>query len=385
MTALDKAAVGTLGSDAIEFNTLRPAHDLLAEEIAGAVQRVLSRSWFTLGPELEAFEDAFARYHGLEHAVGVANGTDAIELALRAADVGPGAEVITVAHTAVATICAIERAGAYPVFVDIDPQTYTMDPRAAEAAITPRTQAIVPVHLYGHSADMCALERLAARYGLLLIEDCAQAHAARYAGRLVGTFGTMAAFSFYPTKNLGACGDGGAIVTQDRSLAERLRQLRNYGQGEVRGWHERRGINSRLDEMQAAILSVKLRHLDAFNVERRRLADAYARLLRSVTIPVERFPATHAYHLFVARHPRRDALREHLRAHGIGTLVHYPTPVHRQPAYADLRYREGSLPLTEQAAAEIVSLPLYVGMTEAQVARVARVIADFAGVREAAA
>jgi dTDP-4-amino-4,6-dideoxygalactose transaminase len=384
MIALDKAG-GVPGSDAIEFNTLRPAHQMLAEEIAGAVQRVLTRSWFTLGPELEAFEDAFARYHGVEHAVGVANGTDAIELALRAADLGPGAEVITVAHTAAATVCAIERAGARPVFVDIDPQTYAIDAQAVEAVITPLTRAIVPVHLYGHPADMCALERLAARYGLLLLEDCAQAHGARYAGRRVGTFGTIAAFSFYPTKNLGACGDGGAIITRDRSLADRLRQLRNYGQGEVRGRHDLRGVNSRLDEMQAAILSAKLRHLDTFNAERRRLADAYRRSLRGVSIPVERFPATHAYHLFVVRHPLRDALREHLRARGIGTLVHYPTPVHLQPAYADLGYRAGSLPHTEQAAAEIVSLPLYVGMTEAQAERVAQVIATFADMRQAAA
>jgi dTDP-4-amino-4,6-dideoxygalactose transaminase len=260
----------------IDFNNLKPVHAQLADELNVAVQRVLSSGWYILGPEVEAFEAAFASYHGLAHAIGVANGTDAIELTLRAAGIGPGDEVITVSHTAVATVCAIERAGATPVLVDIDPATYTMSPTAAEAAITPRTRALLPVHLYGHPADMAALGDVAARHHLLLIEDGAQAHGARDGGRLVGTFGQVAAFSFYPTKNLGALGDGGAVITNDAQIAGRLRRLRNYGQVS-RYEHAERGVNSRLDEMQAAILCVKLAHLDEHNAARRdRLALARA-------------------------------------------------------------------------------------------------------------
>ncbi|MCZ2098169.1 MAG: DegT/DnrJ/EryC1/StrS family aminotransferase [Anaerolineae bacterium] len=237
-------------------------------------------------PEVEAFEREFAAWHDVGCAVGIANGTDAIELALRAAGVGRGDEVITVAHTAVPTVCAVERAGASPVLVDIDPTTYTIDPAAVEAAITPRTRAILPVHLYGHPADLNALVDIARRQHLLLVEDCAQAHGARYDGRLVGTFGDLAAFSFYPTKNLGAYGDGGAVLTNDPQLAERLKRLRNYGQTR-RYHHAERGMNSRLDEMQAALLRVKLQHLDAINDARREIAAAYDRSLRGVTVPTE--------------------------------------------------------------------------------------------------
>lgn len=359
----------------IEFNTLKPLSALLADEIDAAVRRVLERGWFVLGPEVETFENAFARYHGVAHAVAVASGTDALELALRAGGIGPGDEVITVAHTAVATVCAIERAGATPILVDIDPETFTMDPRAAAARITPRTRALLPVHLYGQPADLAALGHLAERHGLLLLEDCAQAHGARHRGRLVGTVGDLGAFSFYPTKNLGACGDGGAVITQDPELAQRLRRLRNYGQ-ETRYQHVERGINSRLDEIQAAILTVKLAHLDAHNDERRRLADVYRHCLRGVRLPLERADNRHVYHLFVVCHPRRDALRERLQAHGIGTLIHYPVPVHRQPAYADLGMAEGSLPATEQAAREIVSLPLYIGLKNGDIERITQVIAE---------
>jgi dTDP-3-amino-3,4,6-trideoxy-alpha-D-glucose transaminase len=339
-------------------------------DIDAAVRRVLDSGWYILGGEVEAFEAEFAAYHGVRHAVGVANGTDAIELALRAAGVGVGDEVITVAHTAVATVCAIERAGAKPVLADIDPQTYTLDPAAAEAAITPRTKAIIPVHLYGQPADMAALVAIAEQHRLLLIEDCAQAHGARLNGRLVGTWGHLAAFSFYPTKNLGAVGDGGAVLTNDDGYAQRLRRLRNYGQIS-RYDHAERGINSRLDELQAAILRVKLPHLDAQNARRRQIARGYDDgLAEFVTVPPQRPGAESVYHLYVVRHPARDALRARLADAEIGTLIHYPTPIHLQPAYRDLGCAPGSLPVTERVSREIVSLPLYIGLSDAEVERV---------------
>jgi dTDP-3-amino-3,4,6-trideoxy-alpha-D-glucose transaminase len=359
----------------IDFNNLRPLHTALAGDINAAVQRVVASGWYILGPEVEAFEAAFARYHGVAHAVGVANGTDAIELALRAGGIGLGDEVITVAHTAVATVCAVERTGATPVLVDIDPASYTMAPNAARGAITRRTRALVPVHLYGHAADMTALRALADQHHLLLVEDCAQAHGARHDGRLVGTIGHLGAFSFYPTKNLGAYGDGGAVITNNAALAERLRRLRNYGQT-TRYHHEERGVNSRLDEVQAAILRVKLAHLDAHNDERRRLATVYGNQLSGVELPTEGDGVHHVYHLYVIRHPDRERLREGLRQRGVGTLIHYPIPVHCQPAYASLGYGLGALPVTEQVAGEILSLPLYVGLTAADVATVAGALGE---------
>jgi dTDP-4-amino-4,6-dideoxygalactose transaminase len=362
----------------IPFNTLAPVQDALSEEIEAATRRVLGSGRFILGPEVEAFEQAFARYHAVAEAVAVGSGTDALELALRAAGIGPGDEVITVAQTAVATVCAVERSGARPVLVEIDPFTYTMDAAAARAAITARTRAIVPVHLYGHPAAMHELSQLARQYGLFLLEDCAQAHGARYDGRLVGTIGHAGAFSFYPTKNLGACGDGGAIITGDRQLAARLRRLRNYGQSD-RYHHAERGINSRLDELQAAVLSVKLPHLDLHNQTRRSLAACYRRHLRGVRLPAEGPggpPIQHVYHLYVVRCAERDALRAELEARGIGTLIHYPLPVHRQPAYADLGYGPGSLPITEAIAGEVLSLPMYVGLRPSEVETVCQAVAE---------
>jgi len=359
----------------IRFNNLRTSDASLAEAIRVATSRVLERGWYVLGPEVEQFEAAFAAYHGVGHAVGVASGTDAIELALRAAGIGPGDEVITVAHTAVATVCAIERAGARPVLVDIDPVSYTMDASAAAAAIGPRTKAIVPVHLYGHPADMPALATLASQHGLLLVEDCAQAHGARIGKSWVGTLGHLGAFSFYPTKNLGACGDGGAVITRDPQLAVRLRRLRTYGQVS-RYRHAERGINSRLDEIQAAILGVKLRRLDEHNAIRRALAARYGRQLEQVVLPAIRGGAEtyHVYHLYVIRHPERDALQARLRERGVETLVHYPVPVHLQDAYADLGYRRGDLPVTERIAGEILSLPMYVGLSMTEVETVAKAV-----------
>jgi dTDP-4-amino-4,6-dideoxygalactose transaminase len=357
---------------AIPFNDLRPVQSLLAGELGAAAQRVLASGWYILGPELEAFEAAFAAYHGVRHAVGVANGTDAVELALRALGIGEGDEVITVAHTAVATVCAVERAGARPVLVDIDETTYTMDPAAAAAAITPRTRALLPVHLYGHPADMAALAALATRHGLALVEDCAQAHGAHCEGRRVGTIGQLGAFSFYPTKNLGAYGDAGAVITDDPALAQRVRSLRNYGQSR-RYHHLEPGQNSRMDELQAALLRVKLAHLDEHNALRRRLARTYSDCLEGVVTPASRQGADHVFHLYVVRHPRRDALMEALAEREVQTLIHYPVPVHLQPAYQHLG---GALPVTERIAREILSLPLYVGLDAREAGFVARSVSD---------
>lgn len=326
--------------------------------------RVLRSGWYVLGPELRAFERAFAAYHGVEHAVGVASGTDAIELSLRAAGVEPGAEVITVAHTAVPTVCAIERAGAVPVLVDIDANTYTMDPAAVRAAITPRTQAVVPVHLYGQPADMVTLSAIARDKGLLVVEDCAQAHGARLNGRLVGSFGDLAAFSFYPTKNLGALGDAGAVVTNDAGFADKLRQLRTYGQV-GRYEHRTRGINSRLDELQAAILQAKLPHLDEQNAVRCRLAERYDAAFKNhplIMRPEVRTGAQPVYHLYVVRNARRDTLMRQMTDQGVQTLIHYAVPVHLQSAYADLGYQRGDLPVTERVCGEILSLPMHPGL-----------------------
>jgi len=363
----------------IPFIALTRQYASIKDEVDAAIARVLARGRFILGEEVAAFEEEFAAYVGARYAVGVGSGTEALHLALWAGDLGQGAEVITVAHTAVATVAAIELAGARPVFVDVDPANYTMDASQVEAAITPRTRAILPVHLYGQAADLAPLLDIARRYGLRLIEDCAQAHGTLYRGQRVGGIGDAGCFSFYPTKNLGAYGDGGLIVTNDPSLAERASLLRQYG------WREHytsslRGTNSRLDELQAAILRVKLRHLEAWNEQRRALAALYNHLLvgSGVTTPGEPAYSRHVYHLYVIQSGRRADLQAHLQAHGVSTLVHYPVPVHRQPAYADLPalrgssqsglgYAPGSLPATERAAGRILSLPLYPELTEEEV------------------
>jgi len=344
-------------------------------EIDAALRRVVDSGWYILGPEVAAFETEFAAYIGLQHAIGVANGTDALELALRGCGVGPGHAVFTVSHTAVATVVAIERCGAEAVLVDIDPATYTLDPNALDSAIGRlrgvRPAAVVPVHLYGQAADMSAILAIARRHDLRVIEDCAQAHGSRLAGRMAGTWGDAAAFSFYPTKNLGALGDGGAVVTADAAIAGSVRELRQYG------WRERYisavpGVNSRLDELQAAVLRVKLRHLDADNRRRRAIAAAYRTVLAEAPLglPVCRSGAEHVYHQFVIHAATRDRLQAGLQRRGIGTLVHYPQPVHRQPAYAG-RLAHGDLSHSEQAAASVLSLPMYPELDEAQVARVA--------------
>ncbi|MDE2857810.1 MAG: DegT/DnrJ/EryC1/StrS family aminotransferase [Chloroflexota bacterium] len=362
----------------IPFNQLKPLHELLAEEIAVAMRRVADSGWYILGPEVEAFERQFADYHKVDHAVGVANGTDAIELALRAGGVGPGDEVITVAHTAMATVSAIEAAGAKPVLADIDLSTYTLDPQSALDRLTDRTRAIVVVHLYGQPADLTSLSAIAKERDLLLIEDCAQAHGATWNGAKVGTVGHMGTFSFYPTKNMGAYGDGGAVITKDAALADKLRKLRNYGQT-TRYTHQSRGCNSRLDELQAAILRVKLRHLDRHNQRRQAIAAIYDELLPSLVRPRVAANAEHVYHLYVIRDQRRDQLMAALQARDIGTLIHYPVPIHLQESHRDLCLAAGSLPNTEKAAREILSLPLYIGLSDDEVKGVCMTIRELRG------
>ena len=350
----------------------------LESEMREAIDRVLTRGWFVLGEELDNFERAFAKYLGTDHAVGVGSGTDAIELALRAAGVGPGDQVITIANTAVPTLTGICASGAAPILIDIDPATFTLDPALIAPAIASDTKAIVPVHLYGHPCDMDAILAIAQEHNLVVVEDCAQAHGALYKGRPCGIFGEAAAFSFYPSKNLGAYGDGGAVVTRSTSIDERLRKLRNYGENE-RYHHECQGVNSRLDEIQAAVLSVKLPHLDAWNAARRKHAERYRDLLDGLPIrlPTEAEWATHCYHLYVIRAQERDALREHLRTEGIGTQLHYPMPIHLQKAYAFLGKASGSFPESELAASEVLSLPMYPELCSEAIDTVARAIKDF--------
>jgi dTDP-4-amino-4,6-dideoxygalactose transaminase len=330
-------------------------------EIDAAIARVVTGGRYILGPETEAFEAEFAAYLGVEAVVGVANGTDALHVALRALGVGPGDEVATVSHTAVATVAAIELAGARPVLVDIEPDTLTMDPAALERALTPRTRAVIAVHLYGQPADLDRILPLCRARGIRVVEDCAQCHGALWHGRRAGSIADIAAFSFYPTKNLGAIGDGGAVATSDPDLARACRLLREYG------WARRYvsdipGFNSRLDELQAAVLRVKLRALDADNDRRRAIAALYDRGLAEVpgvVLPRERAGARHVYHLYAARLQERDRALEHLKARGIHAGIHYPVPVHLQPAYAGRTAAPGSLPVTERAAREVLSLPMY--------------------------
>jgi len=355
-----------------QFRSIEP-------EIRAAIDAVLESGWFIFGKQHAAFEEEFAAYVGAARAVGVGSGTEAIHLALTAIGVGPGDEVITAANTCVPTVSGISATGAKPVLADIDPITFTMHPASLENAISTRTRAIVPVHLYGHPCDMDEILAVARKHGLAVVEDCAQAHGAAYRGRRCGTFGNAAAFSFYPSKNLGAYGDGGAVTTNDAALAERLCMLRNYGE-ERRYYHTVKGYNSRLDEIQAAILRVKLKHLDEWNEARRQHAAAYQARLQGVSAilaPREAPWATHIYHLFVIRASRRDGLRSHLTQCGIGTQLHYPIPIHLQPAYAELGLGEGAFPEAERACNEVLSLPMYPELPIAAVDRVAEAIAAF--------
>ena len=362
----------------VKFGDLQREYIELQPEVDAAVQRVLRSGWFILGQEFDEFERAFAAYLGVGHCIGCASGTEAIALALMAADVGPGDEVITVAHTAVPTISAISMTGARPVFVDIRSDTCLMDVSLVEAAIKPRTRAILPVHLYGQCVDMDPLLALGERHAIPVIEDCAQAGGATHRGRKAGSMGQMAAFSFYPSKNLGCYGDGGAVVTFHPALAEKLKMLRNYGQRQ-RYHHEIIGINGRLDELQAAILAAKLPHLDASNRRRRQIAALYTAGLANlpVRVPTETPDGEHVYHLYVIQVAERDRLQGFLAERGIQTLIHYPVPAHLQPAYAGLGCTAGSLPVTERVANAILSLPMYPQLTDAEVSAIMAAIRRF--------
>jgi dTDP-4-amino-4,6-dideoxygalactose transaminase len=343
----------------------RTTHDL-REELDGAVSSVLDESRFLHGQAVGEFEEAFAAWCGARHAVGVASGTDAITLALGAAGVGAGDEVVTAANTCVPTIVGIAQAGATPVLADVDPETWTLDASSVDAVCTGRTKAILPVHLYGRLADLDALEELASSRGVLLIEDAAQAHGAERNGRRAGTYGAAAAFSFYPTKNLGALGDGGAVVTDDDELAQRVRALASYGEQSRYNSTLPGGRNSRLDTIQAALLQVKLRRLDEWLARRRAIASRYlAELAPAKALELPAPDAGHAWHLFVVRVPDREPFRDALARAGVGSLVHYPRPIHRQPAYVSLA-RPG-LDVSEQLCDEVVSLPLYPELSEAEV------------------
>lgn len=364
----------------IPFNDLTVQYNTIQDEVQQAMDRVLRRGWFILGEELEAFEREFASYLGVPHAVGVGSGTEAIHLALRALEVGSGAEVITAPNAGVPTVAAIVAAGATPVFVDVQPESYNLDPALIEAAISPRTRALLPVHLYGQAADMSPILDVARRHGLKVIEDACQGHGATYHGRKVGSLAEAGCFSFYPTKNLGCYGDGGLIATSDEGVAARLRLLRNYGK--VEGYrHSIHGWNSRLDEVQAAVLQVKLRHLDAWNQARRQRAAWYEERLRgsSVVTPLQMPYGQHIYHLYVVRARLRDRLQERLAAAGIGTMVHYPIVTHLQEAYRYLGQVPGSCPVAETYASQIVSLPMYAELTQDQIDQVCQAITQACG------
>jgi len=357
----------------IPFLDLKPAAD--AADVHAAINRVIARGWFVLGPELETFETEFAAACQAPHAVGVGTGTDALALALRGLGVGPGDEVITAPLSAAYSALAIMMIGARPVFADIDPDRLTLDAAATAAAVTSRTKAIMPVHLYGQPADMPAIMAVADRHNLLVVEDCCQAHLATCAGRPVGSFGAAAAYSFYPTKNLGALGDGGAITTGDANLAAHLKRLRNGGQTD-RYHHAEFGVNSRLDEIQAAVLRARLRWLPRWTSERRALSAEYRRRLKGapVTVPAEHDPG-HVYHLFPILSPERAALQAHLKARGVETLIHYPVPITRQPALAP--ERPADCPVADRICADVLSLPLHPGLTRQAVEEVAAALDAF--------
>jgi dTDP-4-amino-4,6-dideoxygalactose transaminase len=357
----------------VPFNALTPGDD--RPDIDHAVRRVLDSGWFILGPEVEHFEAEFAAACGAAHAVGVGTGTDAITLILRALGIGPGDEVITPPLSAAYSALAVMMAGARPVFADIDAERLTLDPAAAAAAVTPRTKALLPVHLYGQAADMTPLMDLAGRHALALVEDCAQAHLATSEGRRIGTMGIAGAFSFYPTKNLGALGDGGAVVTNDAGLAARVKRLRNGGQT-TRYHHLEPGVNSRLDELQAAILRARLPFLARWTERRRAIAAAYRAGLSAPGMHVPReFDAGHVYHLFPVLTPHRQAVQAHLTAQGVETFIHYPVPIPRQPALAATDPRQ--CPVGDRVCDEVLSLPMYPALTDDDVAAVVRAVNSF--------
>jgi len=361
----------------VKFVDLSAQHKTLETEIKEVFNRVLANCSFVLGPEVEKFEKAFASYCEVAHCVAVTNGTAALQLVLQGLGVGPGDEVITVAHTFIATAEAINAAGARPVFVDIDPASYTMDPALLEKAISPRTKAIIPVHLYGQPADMDAINAIAAKHNLPVIEDSCQAHGAKYKGRRAGSLSTAACFSFYPSKNLGACGEGGAVTTNDAELTKRLRMLRDHGS--VKKYeHDFPAYNLRLEGIQGGVLAVKLPHLDGWNDNRRALAKRYDEMFAGSKIGTPRqMPyAEHVYHLYIVVVEDREALRKALSEQGIENGLHYPVPLHLQKAYADLGYKKGDFPISEHVAANHVSLPMYAELPVEHAEHVAKTVLE---------
>jgi dTDP-3-amino-3,4,6-trideoxy-alpha-D-glucose transaminase len=374
----------------VPFVDLQAQYRSIKSEVDAAVQRVLDTSAFILGREVESFERAFAEYVGAEECVGVSNGTAAIQLALQACGVGAGDEVVVPANTFFATAEAVSTAGATPVFVDCDPVTYNLDPARIEEVITERTRAVIPVHLYGQPADLDAIFEVAERRNLIVIEDAAQAHGARHRGRRVGPLGRAGCFSFYPGKNLGAYGEGGAVVTNDAGVARRLRMLRDHG-SEQKYRHELVGYNMRLEGIQGAVLNVKLKYLDEWNALRRAHAARYRELLApladsaALALPQEADYAEHVYHLFVVQTDARDALQRYLSAAGVQTGIHYPVPVHLQPAYAAFGHKEGDFCNAESQSERVLSLPMFAELTEHQLKYVADALADFCAEASAAA
>lgn len=363
----------------IPFLDLKAPHVELHDEINAAVARVIESGWYILGPEVEAFESDFAAHCEASHCVGVANGLDALHLALRAMDVGPGDEVIVPSNTYIATWLAVSQCGATPVPVEPDERTFNIDPKLIEAAITPRTKAILPVHLYGQPADLDPILAIARKHGLRVLEDGAQAHGARYKGKRVGAHGDAVAWSFYPGKNLGALGDGGAVTTNAPEIADRIRVLRNYG-SRVKYVNEEQGFNSRLDPIQAAVLCVKLKYLDEWNARRAEIAARYHAALASTELVLPAVPewVNPVWHLYVIRTPHREALQRHLTESGIGSLIHYPIPPHLQQAYASLGYKPGDFPIATVMADEVLSLPMGPHLPGSQVDQVVGHVSEFA-------
>lgn len=361
----------------IPFGNLKRHYERYKGEIDDAVSRVLAGGWYLLGHELECFEKRFAEYYGAGYGIGVASGTDAIEIALWACGIGQGDEVLTVSNTCVPTIAGIEAVCAKARFIDIDPAAYTMNPFLIENRITDKTKAIVVVHLYGQCADMEPILTVAKKHGLKVVEDCAQAHGAEYKNKRAGNMGDVAAFSFYPSKNLGALGDAGMVVTNDTEIAMKAKMIRNYGQKE-RYVHLIKGTNSRMDELQAAILNAKLPYLDEWNQRRRKIAEYYIERLTSLNLvlPLEMQRRKHIYHLFVIRVDNRERFMEKMLFCGIQTAIHYPTPVHLQPAYVQYREQSQYLKVTEEQAGQLVSLPLYPELTDGEVEHVASSVAE---------
>jgi dTDP-4-amino-4,6-dideoxygalactose transaminase len=374
--AIAPAAPESLG---VPFVRLDSADPELSAEIFAAIERVAATAAFTLGEELEAFEQQFATWCESEHAIGVSSGTSALELALRGLDIGPGDEVVLPTNSFIATAEAVTAAGATPVLVDVDEQTALLTAEIVEAALTERTRCVIPVHLYGRTVEMEPLLGLCRARGLRMIEDACQAHGARYQGRRAGTFGDAGCFSFYPTKNLGGWGDGGAVVTADPDLAARIKLMRSHGEG-TRHHHEMPSGTHRLHSLQAAILGVKLTRLDEWNENRRRaaalLSEALADSGLTLSAPVVA-GSDHVFHLFVARTPDREALRDHLGRHGVASAIHYPTPIHLQPAYAGAAPGQGELPVSERLAAESCSLPIFPSITDEEITRIASAVGSF--------